>query len=80
MTSIQDRRAFKSFQAIIQDLYNGERKHDFCAKGYIWDDEDDGTLVMNTYAGGKTLDWIFIHSCISLHMNPTPERVTADTQ
>ena len=35
---------------------------------------------MNTFAGGKILDWIIIHSCISLHVNPTSERVTVDAQ
>ena len=37
---------------------------------------------MNTFTGGKILDWIMAYSCscVSLNTNPTPERVTADAQ
>ena len=79
MTSIQDRPAFETFNRIIQDLYNGGRKNKFYANGYKGG-EDDGTTAINTFTGGKILDWLMIDSCISLHKNLTPERVTVDGQ
>ena len=67
------------FQAIIQDPYNRGRNQKFHAKGYLWDNEDDGTLAMNAFTGGKMLDWIIVDRYISRHVYPTPERLTADT-
>ena len=66
-----------SILTVIQDRYDCSHKNKLCAKGYQ-DGEDDGTVAMDACVGGKILDWILIGSCISLHMNPIPERVTAD--
>ena len=62
MTNHQDRHAFKSFNSILQDLYNRGCKNKFYAKGYR-DGEDDGTAAINTFTGGKTLDWLTIDGC-----------------
>ena len=80
MANIQDRDAFKSFQATIHDLYNGGHTDKFYSRDYLWDYDDAGTEVLHIFTRGKLLDWIMIYSCISLYTNLTLWRATIDAQ
>ena len=78
--NIQDRDAFSSFQAIVEDLLNGGCKKDNLSRGYLLDDNDETTVAMNAFVGGKILDMEVVYSCVDHHANPTLVMVTHDTQ
>ena len=68
MNSSQDKHILESFQATVQQKTSLIQNSTF--GGYPWDGEDDEMFTMN----------VIIDSCISLHLNPILESVTADAQ
>ena len=79
-TNIQDRDIFDSFEAIVEDLVNCNRKKEFLSRGYILDDDDGRTTEMNKFTEGKILDLMLVCSCIGRHTHFTPAMISQDTQ
>ena len=52
MTNRQARHVFGRLNIIIQNLYDGDHKNEFYARGYQ-DGKDGGTAAINTFNGGK---------------------------
>ena len=74
--SIQDRDAYNSFQAIVEDIVNDDRNTVLFSWGYIQNKEDGRTAEMNVFIVGNFLEFMLGCACVGCHTTPVLVMVT----